>query len=179
MTRRTSSTRRSSTSGQTRSSQLEVKTGADRTLIFLTLCVQQVSRRLGGARWRLRERVAPRARADDCELDRAGGGSSRHTRTQALKECEQSPTKAEGAKKLEALKMKKVCAPGDAGWPLGTMFPQPANASEADTWRSYMKQAREEVGLRIIEKVYYADGSKNKWWQCFSKRKFMGKELRA
>ena len=120
-----------------------------------------------------------RARADDCELDRAGGGSSRHTRTQALKECEQSPTKAEGAKKLEALKMKKVCAPGDAGWPLGTMFPQPANASEADTWRSYMKQAREEVGLRIIEKVYYADGSKNKWWQCFSKRKFMGKELRA
>ena len=75
--------------------------------------------------------------------------------------------------------MKKVCAPGDMGWPLGTMFPQPANSTEADTWRSYMKQGREEVGLRIIEKVYYPDGSKNKWWQCFSKRKFMGKELRA
>ena len=52
----------------------EVKTGADRTLIFLTLCVQQVSRRLGGARWRLRERVRPaRAPADSlCELDLAG-----------------------------------------------------------------------------------------------------------
>jgi actin related protein 2/3 complex subunit 3 len=74
--------------------------------------------------------------------------------------------------------MKKIVAPNEAGWSLGGMFPTPANSSEADTWRLYMKQGREEVGLRVLEVLYYPDGSKNKWWQCFSKRKFMGKELK-
>jgi actin related protein 2/3 complex, subunit 3 len=46
----------------------------------------------------------------------------------------------------------------------------------ADTFKAYFKQAREELGLRLVERVF-ADGAKSKWWQFFSKRKFMGKEL--
>jgi hypothetical protein len=32
--------------------------------------------------------------------------------------------------------------------------------------------------LRLLGVLYLPDGSKNKWWQAFSKRKFMGKELK-
>lgn len=47
-----------------------------------------------------------------------------------------------------------------------------------DLFRAYFKQAREELAMRIVNKLYGADGVKDKWWQSFSKRKFMGKELR-
>jgi actin related protein 2/3 complex, subunit 3 len=39
-----------------------------------------------------------------------------------------------------------------------------------------MKQCREELGVRLVDRVF-ADGTKSKWWQFFSKRKFMGKEM--
>ena len=45
-----------------------------------------------------------------------------------------------------------------------------------DKFKAYMKQCREELGNRLIERMF-ADGTKSKWWQFFSKRKFMGKEM--
>jgi actin related protein 2/3 complex subunit 3 len=46
-----------------------------------------------------------------------------------------------------------------------------------DQFRAYFKQARDELGVRLMNMLFNADGTKNKWWQAFSKRRFMGKEL--
>ena len=65
------------------------------------------------------------------------------------------------------------------GWPLGGLFAPPADKKEGDAFRAYFKQAREELALRLVNRLFDgAGGAKNKWWQAFSKRKFMGKELR-
>jgi hypothetical protein len=37
-----------------------------------------------------------------------------------------------------------------------------------ELFRSYFKQARDELGLRLLDRLFDADGTKNKWWQvCF------------
>ena len=51
-----------------------------------------------------------------------------------------------------------------------------ASKAEGDAFKAYMKQAREELAVRLVERVF-VDGTKSKWWQAFSKRRFMGKEL--
>jgi len=58
------------------------------------------------------------------------------------------------------------------------MFATPQDLQEGETWRLYMKQAREEVAQRTLNILFDADGNKNKWWNSFAKRKFMGKELK-
>lgn len=40
-----------------------------------------------------------------------------------------------------------------------------------------MKQLREVLASRLIERVY-ASGEQSKWWMFFAKRKFMNKELK-
>ena len=37
--------------------------------------------------------------------------------------------------------------------------------SYVDSFKAYFKQAREELAVRICERLFDADGSKNKWWQ--------------
>jgi actin related protein 2/3 complex subunit 3 len=47
-----------------------------------------------------------------------------------------------------------------------------------ESWRAYFKQAREELGLRLLEKCYTVDtGLQNKYWMAFSNRKFLNKQL--
>ena len=111
--------------------------GADRSLIYLTLSMQQF-----------------------------------------LKECERFKTRGEAEKALHALVIKQFPIPGGPGWSLGGMFPTPGDIQEGESWRLYMKQAREELSLRTLDVLFYSDGSKNKLWASFSKRKFMGKELK-
>jgi hypothetical protein len=48
-----------------------------------------------------------------------------------------------------------------------------------DLFRGYFRWIRDETNRRIVERLYNADGTKNKWWQAFSKRKFMNKELKV
>ncbi|CAI5955749.1 unnamed protein product [Closterium sp. NIES-64] len=48
---------------------------------------------------------------------------------------------------------------------------QPAAAAE--TLRTYLQSVREETSNRLLQLVYLPDGSPNKWWLSFSKRKFM------
>ena len=64
----------------------------------------------------------------------------------------------------------------DAGFALGNFFPAPASAQEGELCRSYLKQLREEMGRRVVAKVY-ADGPPSKFWLVFAKRKFMNKSL--
>jgi actin related protein 2/3 complex subunit 3 len=97
---------------------------------------------------------------------------------QCLVRCEKIEDKASALRELRDLsKQKPFAIPGEANFPVGALFAPPANKVEGDLWRAYFKQAREELAIRICDKLF-ADGSKDKWWQSFSKKKFMGKELK-
>ena len=100
------------------------------------------------------------------------------TMYQCLVKAERIEEKSTALKELRALATKPFTVPGESGWPLGTLFPVAANKTEADTFKAYFKQAREELSIRICDCLFNENGSKNKWWQAFSKRKFMGKELK-
>jgi actin related protein 2/3 complex subunit 3 len=83
-------------------------------------------------------------------------------------------TKNEGIKKLTELTMKpNFSVPGDANFVLGGFFSAPKDNKEKETFRQYYRQLREETGNRVVELAYNQDGSPNKWWLQFSKRKFM------
>ena len=93
------------------------------------------------------------------------------------------------------------CFSGDPGFSLGGFFPQSASSSEsgarglharslarsyhtpifplcgADLCRGYLKQVREELGKRLVTKVYDENGQPSKFWLVFAKRKFMNKTL--
>ena len=111
----------------------DVKGGADRLLIYLTLYANQCVKRVA--------KVA---------------------------------NKTEGGKTLFSLANEPFALPGENGWKLGGFFSPPTGKKEADTLRSYLKQAREELSNRITERLYCDDGTRNKWWIQYSKRDFMG-----
>ena len=114
----------------------EVKGGADRVLIYLTLYI-----------------------------------------TQCLQKLEKCATPVEGLKALTTMAHEQFKIPGDVGFALGSFFPAPASSQEAELCRSYLKQAREELGRRLVSKVYGEDGQPSKFWIVFAKRKFMNKTL--
>eukprot|EP00612_Vaucheria_litorea_P002350 CAMPEP_0171458348 /NCGR_PEP_ID=MMETSP0945-20130129/4065_1 /TAXON_ID=109269 /ORGANISM="Vaucheria litorea, Strain CCMP2940" /LENGTH=154 /DNA_ID=CAMNT_0011984143 /DNA_START=122 /DNA_END=583 /DNA_ORIENTATION=- len=93
----------------------EVKGGADRVLIFLTLYISQ-----------------------------------------CLKRMEKANNKASGNKILFELAKEKFPLPGEKGWPLGGHILSPKGRAEEDNVRAYMKQLREETGIRLLE-ILYAD----------------------
>jgi len=68
--------------------------------------------------------------------------------------------------------------PGDAGFPLNQAFEPPRDRNEAEVLRQYLVQVRQELAVRLLNRVY-ADpsGAPSKWWLSFQKRKFMGKHL--
>jgi hypothetical protein len=68
--------------------------------------------------------------------------------------------------------------PGDGGFALGTYYPAPESRAEGDNFKAYFKQAREELTIRLCDRVFNPDGSKSKLWQQFSKRKFMGIDMK-
>jgi actin related protein 2/3 complex subunit 3 len=82
------------------------------------------------------------------------------------------------------LSTKQFACPGEPGWPLGGLFSSPANKAEGgiilfvpfninnvpstfnlDLFKAYFKQAREELCVRLCDRLFDADGTKNKWWQ--------------
>ena len=113
-------------------STFDVKGGADRLLIYLTLYANQCIKRVA--------KVA---------------------------------TKAEGGKALFSLANEPFPLPGDSGWKLGGFFSAPGSKKESDTMRAYLKQAREELSKRIVDRLYGEDGARNKWWMQYARRDFM------
>uniref|UniRef100_A0A7S2RTT1 Actin-related protein 2/3 complex subunit 3 n=1 Tax=Mucochytrium quahogii TaxID=96639 RepID=A0A7S2RTT1_9STRA len=111
----------------------EVKGGADRVLIFLTLYIAQ-----------------------------------------CLKRMEKATDKASGNKILFDLARENFPLPGESGWPLGGHILSPKDRNEEEKCRGYMKQLREETGIRMLEVLYAQTEDKpDKFWLGFSKRKFM------
>ncbi|PWN23009.1 putative ARC18-subunit of the Arp2/3 complex [Microstroma glucosiphilum] len=85
-------------------------------------------------------------------------------------------TQIEANKQLATLAVDNFALPGDAGFPLNALYQAPRDRSEADQLRQYLTHARQELVIRLIEKVYI-DGKPSKWWLAFTKRRFMGKSL--
>ena len=97
--------------------------------------------------------------------------------TQCLQKLEKCPSAVEGLKALTAMAHETFRVPGEPGFALGAFFPAPGSSQEGELCRSYLKQAREELGRRLVSKVYGEDGAPSKFWLVFAKRKFMNKTL--
>lgn len=83
-------------------------------------------------------------------------------------------TRMAGEKKITEISMKANFAiPGESKFPLAGFFGQPESRNAAEQFRQYFRQLREETCMRMLDIVYNSDGSFNKWWFQFSKRKFM------
>ncbi|KAG0579564.1 hypothetical protein KC19_4G107100 [Ceratodon purpureus] len=91
----------------------------------------------------------------------------------ALKRIEACKTEADGVKAIINLGLEKFPLPGEPGFPLGGLFTAPQTKEEGELLRNYFKQVREETSGRLMEKVYRQNGTPNKWWLAFAKRKFM------
>ncbi|XP_070496283.1 actin-related protein 2/3 complex subunit 3 [Chironomus tepperi] len=99
---------------------------------------------------------------------------------ECLKKLQRCPNKNQGMQEMYSLAISKFDIPGEAGFPLNSVYARPQTQAEADTMRNYLQQLRQETGNRICEKVFATeDGRPNKFWMCFSKKKFMEKSLGA
>ena len=74
--------------------------------------------------------------------------------------------------------LEQFSIPGEPGFPLNQAYEAPRDRNEAEQLRSYLSQVRQELAIRLHQRLY-ADGSSgpSKWWLSFTKRKFMGKSL--
>ncbi|ESQ29453.1 hypothetical protein EUTSA_v10023668mg [Eutrema salsugineum] len=91
----------------------------------------------------------------------------------ALKRLEGCRTLAVGTKAIINLGLEDIPVPGETGFPFPGLFSLPPSQEEADLFRNYLKQVREETSGRLLSVAYRANGTPNKWWLAFAKRKFM------
>jgi len=83
-----------------------------------------------------------------------------------------SNLQAEGL--LNSLALENFPLPGEAAFPLGGMVAAPESRAAADQLKQYLTQARQELGIRLIQKVYPGGQTDaNKWWISFSKKYFL------
>ncbi|CAG0891007.1 unnamed protein product, partial [Cyprideis torosa] len=98
--------------------------------------------------------------------------------SECLRELQKCPTKNQGLQKLYGLAIARFDIPGDPGFPLNAVYAKAATPNDMDVMRQYLQQLRQELGVRLCEKVYVSeDGRPSKWWLCFARRKFMDKSL--
>ncbi|XP_055716650.1 actin-related protein 2/3 complex subunit 3 [Phlebotomus papatasi] len=98
--------------------------------------------------------------------------------TECLKKLQRCSNKNQGHQEMYSLAISKFDIPGEAGFPLNSVYAKPSTSQEADLMRQYFLQLRQETGNRVCEKVFCGDdGKPSKWWLCFAKKKFMDKSL--
>ncbi|KAJ6381072.1 hypothetical protein OIU77_029881 [Salix suchowensis] len=91
-----------------------------------------------------------------------------------LKRLEGCRTLAEGTKAIINLGLEKVPVPGRVWFSFpGSFFADPQSQKEAELFRNYLQQIREETSGRLLSVAYRPNGTPNKWWLAFAKRKFM------
>ncbi|KAL2929785.1 Actin-related protein 2/3 complex subunit 3 [Bienertia sinuspersici] len=91
----------------------------------------------------------------------------------ALKRLEGCRTLAEGTKAIINLGLEDVPVPGESGFPFPGLFTPPKASQEGVLFRNYLKQIREETSGRLLGVAYRPNGTPNKWWLAFAKRKFV------
>jgi len=73
---------------------------------------------------------------------------------------------------------EKFQIPGEPGFVLGGFFSAPKDPKEGASWNAYFKTARQELGLRLLQKIFPDPKQPpTKYWMQFSKRKFLNKEM--
>ena len=94
-----------------------------------------------------------------------------------LKKLEATSSMEEKKKILQSIAVEGFMVPGDNGFPLNGFIFTSNVAREKEAWKNYIKGLREETSIRLGERYFLADGSINKFWACFAKRKFMNQSL--
>lgn len=102
-----------------------------------------------------------------------------------IQQCLKKLTKCENKEKahqdLYAHALKRFALPGDADFPLNSFYEKPKSSKEYEELKKYVTQLRQEIGNRLIEKVFdeiaSPDGKPSKWWICFARKKFLKLEL--
>jgi len=98
--------------------------------------------------------------------------------TECLKKLQKCSSKSQGQQEMYSLAIARFDIPGDAGFPLNSIYSKPSSGEEADQIRQYFLQLRHETGARVCDKVFDTpDGKPSKWWTCFAKKRFMEKSL--
>jgi len=98
--------------------------------------------------------------------------------TECLKKLQKIGSKEEARKEMATMAIINFDIPGDAKFPLNALYGKPQDRNEGDQTRAYFTQLRQELGLRILDKVYDQNSNTpSKWWMCFVKRRFMDKSL--
>jgi len=84
----------------------------------------------------------------------------------------------EAEKLLNALALENFPLPGESAFPLGGMVGSCESRAAADNLKQYLTQARQELGVRLVQKVYPGGQMDcNKWWISFSKMQFLGLKM--
>ncbi|WFD34517.1 subunit of the Arp2/3 complex [Malassezia cuniculi] len=78
--------------------------------------------------------------------------------------------KHEAQRQLASYAVDSFALPGDANFPLSSLYSAPESRADADTLRQYLTQARQETAMRLVEKIYDGDVP-SRWWLAFTKRK--------
>lgn len=87
-------------------------------------------------------------------------------------------SKSEAIKIVNTLALDQFAVPGEGGFPLNSIYAAPASRNDAELMRTYLVQFRQELALRLVERVYAKDTNRpDKFWLAFTKRKFMNKTL--
>ncbi|KAF8441833.1 actin-related protein 2/3 complex subunit 3 [Terfezia claveryi] len=95
-----------------------------------------------------------------------------------LSKLKPTMTLRESEKAITTAALEQYALPGDPSFPLNALYQGPRDRGEAELLRGYIGQMRQELGSRLLARIY-ADGTgkPSKWWLSFTKRRFMGKSL--
>ena len=97
--------------------------------------------------------------------------------SECLKKLQKCRSRDDGRRTLASLAVSSFDIPGDPGFPLNAFMAKPGNRQESDQMKLYFTQLRQELGQRLVDKVFTEADKPSKWWMCFTKRRFMGKSL--
>lgn len=96
--------------------------------------------------------------------------------TDCIVKLQKSPSKNQALKDMYSLAISRFALPGEAGFPLNNVYQRPTG-NDVEKMRQYLTQCRQELGQRVVEKVFGDSDKPSKWWTCFARRKFMDKTL--
>ena len=79
---------------------------------------------------------------------------------------------------LDGYNLKSFPLPGDGTFIINSYVSAPKNENEKRQLTDYFKKLRTEMGNRLLKKVFIDGKTADKWWICFSGRKFLDKEMK-
>lgn len=98
--------------------------------------------------------------------------------SQCLNAINANTSQSDAVRVLTNLALDSFSIPGDAGFPLNSLYQAPRDKTESALLRGYLQQLRQEVAMRLIGRLYVESQSgPSKYWLAFSRKKFMNKSL--